>query len=198
MKKIVLTLWIFWLLFCWVSFATDSTKIFDWCGPMSNYKNEKWYNKLSNLLLKQEVVTTKDEFYTDNKSTSLVQEICYSKFLNKVIVNVPYIDIKIKKCINEQWMTWDSCIKILNIFAYDIKNNKLSKATLDKNTIDDSFSKISQKNKYKIRSFNNVFDSYQNSNSTMWLINWFWKRKWNYIEMFSSEWWLCTINHKRR
>lgn len=189
MKKILLTLWIMWLVFCWVSFAADAAKVFDWCASISNYKDEKWYSKLEKQLTDKWIWI------------SSISEICYSKSRSQVTINIPTIKTEYKKCDNSYWeWTWSIsyCRWPLNIFSYNIKNEKLSKAKLDSNTIYDWFSKNPPKNKVVIWNWYEYWNSYSNSVIDL-VVNWFWKRIWDYIVLnagYGDMWCYSSYNFR--
>lgn len=183
MKKIILTLWIFWLLFCWVSFAADNSKVFDWCWPISNYKNKKRYDKLEKQLIDKWISTTW------SNQIGYVSEVCYSKSRSQVIVNIPTLRTEYKKCESWNWTWVWYCFSNLNIFSYNIKNNKLSQAKLDSSTIYIWFDKTTfeggknnkeLKYKYLMYIWNDWRNLFQNPDIST-IIRSFWKRIWDYI-----------------
>lgn len=194
MKKLLLLLWIIWLTFIGASFAADAAKVFDWCGPITNYKNEKWYSKLEKQLTDKWIST----WTVDNMKNyySYVSEICYSKSRNQVILNIPTIKTNEKRCENSStsYWTWaDYCQKNLNIFSYNIKTDKLNQAKLDTNTIYTWFSKISYEShnknknlKYKFMMYiwNDARNLFQNPDISTIIKN-FWERKSDYINLYA-------------
>lgn len=198
MKKFILIICFVYLLILSNTGEAKTTPVFDGCGTWINYQSYPWFPDLQTKLEKLKINLTGDFW---NLNMQYASDICYSASRNQVIINVPYMHVLDKKklCKNEGGNSKESLCKVtLNIFSYDTKSWKITRAHRDSNTIYEWLSKTSIKNKVQLFIWNDWWLAYQSADIATALSQ-FWKRVWDYISMdswYGDAW--CGWSYNRR
>ncbi len=192
MKYLIFTL-IIGSLFLGNTYASED-RVFDRCGNSAKYASVSWYPTLETKILNIAGNIQKDGSWVLTDGYAEL-DFCYSKKLDQVIINIPYVENpKFKECINYtvwKYYNWEipeksACQDVLNIFSYTINSKKLVQAKRPKEIIYASPRRdVGVPKNGKIYMYSWGTSWYQNTDFALALVNGFGKRVGNIIRMTS-------------